>query len=95
MDLDFWKAIASQGGFAVLAGFLGYLGYKTNQAQQGITAKLLDIIAQHSSATAAQTVKLDSLIQEFAGLRNGVHGIRDLMAVFEKRLYELEKEGRG
>lgn len=91
MEESLLRALIANGGFAVLAAFLGLLAYKMWQQAQAILNRVLDLVREVSAAQATLTSAITALSGEVAGLRTGIHGVRDLMVVFEARLHELEK----
>lgn len=91
MPESLFSALISQGGFAVLAAFLGWLGYQQNKSAQGLLREVMELLKSASTAQATLTASIEGLRAEVVGLRSGIHGVRDLMAVFEKRLYDLER----
>lgn len=86
--------LISQGGWAVLAGFLGILGYKLHQQAQDLLRQIIGLVKEISGAIATLAGAIEGLRSEVAGLRQGQHGIRELMTGFEARLYELERPPR-
>lgn len=80
------KALVSQGGFAVLAAFMGFLGYRIYLQAQGLLVRVLDLMTAASAAQAHLTASIEALRVEVEGLRRGMHSIRDLLAQHQIRL---------
>lgn len=87
--------LIKQGGFASLAGFMAFMGWRSHQDAQKLLSRTLDVLAEAAAAKAALTVAVTNMgttiSNEVAGLRAGIHGLRELMATFEARQYETDQ----
>jgi len=95
--------LISQGGFAVLAGFAVLTIWQMAKAwvsdvkanaerERLLSREVISALLDVTKTLAANTAAVAVVGNEVAGLRTGIHGIRDLMGTFESRFFELEKQ---
>lgn len=101
--MDVLGTIANQGGFAVLAAFaIGTIFQLAKtwvgdvkagaERERALSAQTISALLAVTAGLAVNTEAVKANGAEIAGLRGGIHGVRDLMTSFEARLYELEKK---
>lgn len=79
MPDSLFNALLSQGGFAVLAAFLGWLGYQQNKNAQALLREVMELLKATSTAQGVNTATMEALKLEVQELRRELHSIRDLV----------------
>lgn len=98
MDAEAFKALVSQGGFAVLAAVLIYLGWRDMKEARALFGRVLDITTAATAAQGSLTAAIDALRGEVAGLRSGLHdrvipaisAVQTDVHLLDKRVADLE-----
>lgn len=88
------RGLLAQGGFAVLAGVLIFIGWRTMQSAEKLLLRILDQLPQVASSQATLSASVDGLRAEVAGLRSIMHNVANYQAEFERRLWQVEHEGK-
>lgn len=78
------SALVSQGGFAVLAAFLGWLGYQQNKSAQGLVREVMELLKTASATQATHTASVASLTMEVVELRRELHATRDMVRAWQE-----------
>lgn len=82
------SGLITQGGFAVLAGLAIIVIFQiarmwvsdiknSNERERALTNRVLDLVSKYTEAITANTAQLAGMETEMAGMRAGLHSLRN------------------